>query len=516
MNAIAMILLMVGILSLGKYQESLIEAKLQTFYIEMQLVAESVGEIALHGRKLHKERTEGIVRRFLETNIPQRIRIFDHTGQLMLDSATLSEVEVFDVSEMHEDEPYVEVLKDMASFALSFLPDRKTLPPYPRIETTRAEDLPGVSDAIEGLYSLSAWSDEDQHVYLSGAWPLQKNGVFAGAVLLSRSAKDIDDEIGDMWLNIVFAFIVTLVMTVLISSYLSRFISSPLRKLARAADNVRKGQESIENIPNFSSRGDEIGDLSVALREMMNALWDRMDLIEHFAADVAHELKNPLTSLRSAIETLSIVKDKEDRDKLVDVIKHDLDRLDRLITDISHASRLDSELSRDIYEPINLDRILAGLLDSYTEPLLRDEDGTQAVTLNGVEIALKTGDMGETFVWALEGRLEQVFQNLLANALSFSEANDHILISIQDDDGFVKVTFEDEGPGIPEKNLEAIFDRFYTERPTHESYGQHSGLGLSICKQIITAMGGKIYAENITDEKGAVSGARFTVLLKKT
>jgi two-component system sensor histidine kinase ChvG len=248
---------------------------------------------------------------------------------------------------------------------------------------------------------------------------------------------------------------------------------------------------------------------------MTHALWERMDTIERFAADVAHELKNPLTSLRSAVETAVIVKKKGDREKLLGIIKHDVERLDRLISDISNASRLDAELSRQELERVDLNALLHSLLNAYRDPLTRKEvsDNGNIIVFNGVKLRLDLA-FGEVLVWGLDGRLQQVFQNLISNALSFSPANGAIRISVSPDSRFVKVMVEDEGPGIPPGKLETVFERFYSERPQHESYGRHSGLGLSICRQIVTALGGEIYAENITGLGGQIKGARFTVLLR--
>jgi two-component system sensor histidine kinase ChvG len=280
---------------------------------------------------------------------------------------------------------------------------------------------------------------------------------------------------------------------------------------------LRKGREA--EIPDFSYRRDEIGELSIVLREMTQALWDRMDSIERFAADVAHELKNPLTSLKSAVETVSIVKKDKDRSKLMEVISHDIERMDRLISDISNASRLDAELSRESLEKIDLRKVLNNLIDLHKSPLDRKAGETKktsrTVKAASADVNLTLNDMSEeeNFVWGLETRLAQVFENLISNAISFSPAGGTVHVTIVPVRKRVVVTIEDEGPGIPENRLETIFDRFYTERPEHEDYGRHSGLGLSICKQIVTALGGQIFAENTKDEREKVTGARFTVIL---
>ncbi len=242
-----------------------------------------------------------------------------------------------------------------------------------------------------------------------------------------------------------------------------------------------------------------------------------MDSIENFAADVAHELKNPLTSLRSAIETAFIVKSQTDRERLQKVILHDLDRVNRLISDISKASRLDAELSREAFETIDLTAALSGLFDAYKTPLERSKErnisGVDIVKIDETELRLSMLKDTTIQVWGLETRLIQVFENLISNAVSFSPEGGVVQINVSLQGPLVRITVEDQGPGIPENRLDTIFERFYSERPQHEDYGHHSGLGLSICRQIISAHQGRIFAENIKDATGNVKGARFVVIL---
>lgn len=520
-NAVALIMLLVGILFLGQYHANLIELKLENFNTEIGLISATISEAAIEDGRLDTQKTRRITRR-LSQNMTQRIRIFDERGSLIVDSSEFTEAEERPQPAKSDDDDSfytIRVLKSMAGFVIQLVPEKRTLPTYPQISSRRADDYPDAGAAMNGNFSLSAWNDEEGAIFLSAAAPLHKGPEKAGAVLLTRTARDINEDIGDVWLNVVGAFFLTLVITVLLSIYLSGVIASPLRRLARAAEGVRKGKLTTGDIPDFSDRRDEIGELSIAFKEMTSALWERMDSTERFAADVAHELKNPLTSLRSAIETASVVKKPADREKLMEIIRHDIDRLDRLITDISHASRLDSELSRDVFARVGLRKILKDLLGSYKDPLARESDKTagweNSVKVNGVTIESSADIKTNIFVWGHEGRLEQVFQNLLTNALSFSPENGTVRIHVSKARKTVRVVFEDEGPGIPENKISSIFDRFYTQRPEHEDYGKHSGLGLSICKQIMTAMGGDIYAENIKDKNGAVKGARFSVILNK-
>jgi two-component system sensor histidine kinase ChvG len=268
---------------------------------------------------------------------------------------------------------------------------------------------------------------------------------------------------------------------------------------------VRRGTgRAPEPIPDFTGRGDEIGDLSAALREMTEALWRRIDAIERFAADVAHEIKNPLTSLRSAVETVSRVANPEQQRRLMQIIQEDVQRLDRLITDISDASRLDAELSRAETAPVEIDRMLTALAEMH--------EATQ-VDPGAARLKLEVVGAGHLKVPGIDSRLVQVFRNLLANAVSFSPPGGMIVMRVFREGRFVTVTVEDEGPGIPEGKEQAIFERFYSERPEGEKFGTHSGLGLSISKQIVEAHRGTIRAENRLEDEGQVLGARFIVRL---
>ncbi|MEM9140913.1 MAG: HAMP domain-containing sensor histidine kinase, partial [Pseudomonadota bacterium] len=256
------------------------------------------------------------------------------------------------------------------------------------------------------------------------------------------------------------------------------------------------------DIPDLTHRTDEIGDLSDALIRMTSALYTRIGAIESFAADVAHEIKNPLTSLRSAVETMQYAKTPEQRQRLLDVIMNDVKRMDRLVTDISNASRLDAELVRERMDPFDLGELIEMLAD------VTRSQGAE----NDVSVVTKLPP--SAFVAeGLEGRLAQVITNLLGNALSFSPAGSTITVTgAQMPKGAMRVMVEDQGPGIPPDNLASIFERFYSERPEAEAFGNHSGLGLSISKQIIEAHGGKIWAENIIDPaspEGTPKGARF-------
>jgi two-component system sensor histidine kinase ChvG len=304
-------------------------------------------------------------------------------------------------------------------------------------------------------------------------------------------------------LTIFQAFALSLAITIALSLYLAGTIARPIRVLAAAADRVRRGHGRRHTIPDLGGRHDEIGELAGALKDMTEVLFRRMDAIEAFAADVAHEIKNPLTSLRSAVETATRVSDPMQRDRLFAIIQDDVTRLDRLISDISDASRLDAELSRDEGSVVSMHQALSAIAGIY-----RDSGASRSVSIS---LAVDPDDPLD--VSGLESRLGQIIRNLLTNALSFSPPGGTVVLSGRRLDRHIVISVEDNGPGIPPNKLEAIFERFYSERPQEEKFGTHSGLGLSISKQIAEAHGGTLTAANRVDEHGNVIGARFTLKL---
>lgn len=312
--------------------------------------------------------------------------------------------------------------------------------------------------------------------------------------------------------DVVRILLAALAITLAFTIYVAFMVARPLNRLARATQNVQNGRV---DIPDLSARGDEIGALSVVLRRATRALYDRLDAIERFAADIAHELKNPLTSLRSAIETLPRLNDASKRDKLMAIMADDTERLDRLITDISHLSRLDSELSRTQLEPIDLHMVLTHVLRAYVPPEAMI-DGSMPVTTvigeKGIRLECRI-EASIPLVAGYPGRFEQVFGNLIGNAISFSPVHGRVLIDVRARANIVSVQIEDEGIGIPEGRQEAIFTRFYSERPVDEQFGTHSGLGLAIARQIVESVHGRIWAENRVASDGRVLGARFIVEL---
>jgi two-component system, OmpR family, sensor histidine kinase ChvG len=370
-------------------------------------------------------------------------------------------------------------------------------------------------DAREALQLTGAASGEDAppfvrrnaqgQLLITVAEPIQRSQQNVGTVLLTREAGQVDAAVLAVRLSILGLFFLALALTVIVSFYLARTIASPILRLAGAAALMREGRARTQALPEkITTRNDEIGTLARALDGSAKALWARMDAIERFAADVSHEIKNPLSSIRSAIETLARVEDPARASRLLAIITQDVARLDRLITDISDSSRLDSELSRSAPETVDLARILATL--SEIHDATRTEHGPRIVVDAPASGLLMRGS---------EHRLVQVLRNLIGNAISFSPPDAKIYLRGRETGGIVELAVEDEGPGIPDGKLDDIFDRFYSERPQSEQFGSHSGLGLSISRQIVEAHQGRISAENRRNEDGGIIGARFVIRLPR-
>jgi two-component system sensor histidine kinase ChvG len=347
-------------------------------------------------------------------------------------------------------------------------------------------------------------------VIVSVAVPVQRFRAVRGALMLSTQGADIDDMVEAERLAILKVFLIAAGVMVVLSILLAGTIAEPVRRLADAAERVRHRIRSRVQIPDFTRRRDEIGHLSGTLREMTNALYSRIEAIESFAADVAHELKNPLTSLRSAVETLPLAKSDDSRSRLLTIIQHDVKRLDRLISDISDASRLDAELQRQEAAPVDFAKLLSTLVAVANE--VKREDCVK------VTLRFEGGAGGRAFqVPGHDSRLGQIIDNLIENARSFSPPGGTVRVACRRSRHHVEVVVDDDGPGVRPEVREKIFERFYTDRP-HQGFGQNSGLGLSISKQIVEAHGGSIAVENRNGPLGAdgaarVLGARFIVRL---
>ncbi len=507
-NLLAPVLLAAGLLYVDQYREALIEAQVEALFAQGELMGGALGEAALSPQdsipELGAEISRSIIRRLAATS-GARVRLFSPDGGLVADSSVLFEAGR-DVLLLPLDADRVptwgERLRSLFDRVGDMMAARRNLPVYQEKPDQSAEDYPEVLEALEGEPASEISVTPGGRLVISAAVPVQGLRTVVGALLLSVDSSGLDARVRDERLTILRLFGLVLVVTVLVSLYLAGAIVRPIRRLALAAKAVRGGGNRRAEIPDFSHRYDEIGELSTALREMTEAMYRRLDAIESFAADVAHEIKNPLTSMRSAIETLERTKDPEKRERLLRIVVEDIRRVDRLISDISDASRLDAELSRAEVGRVDFARLLASLVEAYREIL---DLSPERLLLDAPDTPL--------FVAGDDGRLGQVVRNLLENARSFTPPDGAIRMVVQRDGGFVVLTVEDNGPGIPDDKVEAIFDRFYSERPESEAFGRHSGLGLSISRQIVTAYGGTIRAENVRDAAGQVTGARFTVRL---
>lgn len=351
--------------------------------------------------------------------------------------------------------------------------------------------------------------NEEGELVASVSVPIRKVQAVYGVV--TAEIGGIEQVLGEARAALMNFFLMATAVAVILSLLLTMTIAAPIRKLARAADKVRDGLRGTGKIrlPDFPNRRDEIGELSDSLRSMTLALHDRIETIDHFAADVSHELKNPLTSIRSAIETLDLASTEQAREKLLGVIKNDVARMDRLITDISNASRLDADLARESREAVDIAQLLREIVETYN---MTGKAGQVPVRLLG-----RYGTQ-PLYIFGSPSTLGQVFRNLIDNALSFSPEDGSVRVTMEverDEVGpAVKVSVADDGPGIPEENLESIFKRFYTKRPAGARFGDNSGLGLAICRQIAESHGGRIWAENrINTQNGERIGAVFNVTI---
>lgn len=537
LNLAALGVLVVGVLYLNEFREELINARVESLMTQGEIIAGAIASSAevetdsilvdpdkllelqagesLPPRSdqleslefpINPERVAPLLRRL----IPQtrtRARIYDPDANLLLDSQYLGQVLRYQLPAIDEDQSnLVERLWQRARGLFR----RSDLPIYREQPGGNGIAYPEVMTALTGTTTKVVRLSEQGEQIVSVAVPIQRFRAVLGVLLLSTQGGDIDKIVAAERKAILRVFVVASLVTAILSLLLASTIANPLRRLSAAAVRVRRGARSREEIPDFSHRQDEIGNLSAALRDMTKALYARIDAIESFAADVAHELKNPLTSLGSAVETLPLAKDQRSRDRLLEIIQHDVRRLDRLISDISDASRLDAELSREDAERINLEKFVSDLISATVEA------GT---TKKPAEITFETraahGGGRGFFIQGHDLRLGQVITNLIENARSFvPEKTGRIVVALSRAGRRIIITVEDNGPGIRVENIDRIFERFYTDRPAGEAFGQNSGLGLSISRQIVEAHGGTLTAENIVGAKpGDIKGARFIVAL---
>jgi two-component system, OmpR family, sensor histidine kinase ChvG len=527
-NIVALATLAGGFLYMGRYQDRLAAAELDALTLQARIFASTLAEGALvhleehaedEAYALSEEVARQMVRRVVETT-DTRTRLYHAGGHLISDSRVLAGargvIQIEEIPPLPSSNQLKRITDYMYDYFFDLMPSRLSFPLYPDLPGTTAAAL-NVEKALNGELTRGVWRahrvDGGHDLMLSVAAPVQRYKQVLGAVLLTRAGKDIDAALRAVRLDILKVFGFALSLTVLLSWFLAGTIARPIRRLAQAAEQVRLGHGRDTVIPDMTARGDEIGELSAALRDMTAAQWARMDAIERFAADVAHEIKNPLTSLRSAVETVQRVGDGERRDRLLAIIAEDVLRLDRLITDISNASRLDAELSRADYETVDVAALLETLAEIHASAAAWEAEENPA--LDRPVVRFLQPPPGDCPVMGLEGHLTQIFQNLIGNALSFSPPGGVVEVTARRDRGWVEVAVADQGPGIPPGKEEAIFQRFYSERPAGEAFGRHSGLGLSIARRIAEMHGGEISAQNIIDNSGDIRGARFILRLPR-
>jgi two-component system, OmpR family, sensor histidine kinase ChvG len=534
LNVAGLVALVIGVLYLSQFRAGLIDARIKALETQGEIIAlavaasatvETDSTITIDPERLlelqtgesygpedylslefpiNPERVAPVLRGFVSpTNT--RARIYDRDGVLLLDSRNLygrGDVLRFDLPPPAVERPGW-IMRNLTK--LRRWMQKGNLPLYREFGPENGKGYPEVAQALTGQKASRVRVNDLGEVIVSVALPVQRFRAVRGGLLLSTQGGEIDQAVEAERLQIVTVFLILLGVMVVLSTLLARTIAEPVRRLADSAERVRRRIRSRIEIPDFTHRRDELGHLSGALRDMTSALYSRIEAIESFAADVAHELKNPLTSLRSAVETLPLVKSDQSRARLLAVIQHDVKRLDRLISDISDASRLDAELQRQEVEPVDLAKLLKTLVTVANE--VRREDHVR------VSLKFDGGGPADFVVPGHDSRLGQVIDNLIDNARSFSSVDGTVRVTCRRLRDQVEVVVDDDGPGIRPEALEKIFERFYTDRP-EQGFGQNSGLGLSISKQIVEAHGGRTWAENrVSADSSDVLGARFLVRL---
>jgi two-component system sensor histidine kinase ChvG len=533
LNIAGLVALVASILYLSQFRAGLIDARAQSLLVQAEIIAGAIAASATietntitidpdrladlkpgetYGAPdeysgldfpINPERVAPVLRRLISPT-KTRARIFDRDGSLILDSRNLyGRGDVFRTDLL----PSPGIAERTMIATRTWL-NRGDLPLYRELGPEN-KGYQEVTQSLDGQKSSIVRINERGEIIVSVAVPVQRFREVLGALMLSTQGEDIDQMVTAERLAILKVGGVASAVMIVLSLLLASTIAGPVRRLADSAERVRRRIQTRVEIPDFTIRRDEIGHLSGALRDMTDALYNRIEAIETFAADVAHELKNPLTSLRSAVETLPLARSENSRARLLEVIEHDVKRLDRLISDISDASRLDAELQRQDVTAVDLRHLLTTLTSVANETRIGDNIA--------VDVRFEGRGANDTFsVPGHDSRLGQVISNLLSNARSFSEAGGKIRIVCRRLRSEIEIIIDDDGPGIREDALERIFERFYTDRP--HQFGQNSGLGLSISKQIIEAHRGRIWAENRTGRNGAdgtlsITGARFVVRL---
>lgn len=499
LNVLALAILVIGALVLNELRSGLVNARIDSLTTQGELIARVIDEAATEGEpepQLNALRASTLLQ-LLFIPRSQRARLFDAQGNVLADSFVVADRVEWKV---------LPPARKPGQRDETAQTDPKTQAKLERAQKELSDEL---AKALNGSSVSGTRISESGERVVSVSIPIQHVRAVLG--VLTLEAGDIDEIIAAERRALLPFILVAITATLISSVLLHRLIAEPVMRLARAADRVRLEGARAISLPDIAKRQDEIGDLSRALEEMTHSLSERMDGIERFAADVAHEIKNPLTSIRSAIETLDLVSDPVARARLLAILQNDVNRLDRLVTDISNASRLDAELSREAPRALDLVKLLAEVASLY-DAQLRPGDAP-----GSVRVTVSTGEThGPARLMARETPIGQVFRNLIDNARSFSPADGEVRVSLARARGRLISIIDDDGPGIPAENLETIFERFYTSRPKGRAFGGNSGLGLSIARQIVEAHGGELKAENRTDTGGRIIGARFTVDLPES
>jgi two-component system sensor histidine kinase ChvG len=545
LNLAGLVTLLSGMLYLNQFRAGLIDARVQSLLIQGEIIAGAIAASATADTStlwvdpkrlldlqagesiipnddslqsldfpINPERVAPVLRR-LVTPTRTQARIYDRDGQLLLDSRSLytrGDILRFDLPPP-ELAPRGIVERAFTLFKGWFL--HRDLPVYEELGSSNGKNYPEVVRASQGSPATQVRTNAQGEIIVFVAVPIQRFRAVTGTLLLSTQGGDIDSIVRAERLAIMRVFVVAAIVMVVMSVMLASTIAGPMRRLAVAAERARtKINQGRAELPDFGNRSDEIGHLSRALRDMTEALYRRIEAIERFAADVSHELKNPLTSLRSAVETLPLAKKADARKRLLGVIQHDVKRLDRLISDIADASRLDAELQRDDAVAVDIATLVTTVVNTQNE-MRRDDEVSIVLTLPETARNRKA-----LIINGHDSRIGQVITNLIENARSFSPKGGTVKVACRRVRGEIEITVDDQGCGIREDALDRIFERFYTDRPEH-GFGQNSGLGLSISRQIVEVHKGRIKAENRyapfeennMSAPGAVLGARFTVWL---
>ena len=490
LNLLSLLILFGGALALNEWSRGLIQARQESLRVQAELLSNVLGELGITQGDPYPMFDDRAAALWLRDNfIPsgQRARLFDVDGLPVSDSYNVSDN--IPGEALPPAKPAGTPVAAQTENSLNAKAD--------------AELAAEVERALQGQAQVGLRLNEEGERVVSVSLPVRHVQQVLG--VLTLEAGDVDATlVAQRRALMPFAF-VALAVNLFASLILHLFVARPVWRLSEAADQVRLQRARAISLPDLATRKDEVGGLARALESMTDTLSQRMDAIERFAADVSHEIKNPLTSIRSALETLPLVKTDEQRERLTNLLQQDVRRLDRLITDISNASRLDAELSRDRPRFINLGELLRDIINVY-EGNLRDGDTPVRLISSLSEPA---GVMGR------DTPLGQVFRNLIDNARSFSAQGQEVRVYLDKDTSpdFWRIRVEDNGPGIPSDNLETVFERFYTSRPKGTAFGNNSGLGLSIVRQIVNAHEGTVVALNRTADDGTIEGASFIVRL---